>query len=368
MKILIPVGSFGNAGGYRVLSELATHWCAAGASVDFLVDARFSTPYFPTKAGIHKYNTSGVISGQNFFNKKTYLSIKSLSISYGMYKALNQIGHKYDIILANQSLTALPVKMSSIESNKKFYYIQAYEPDFFDNKNMISRSFVLKILSRFSYSLNLFHVVNSPIYLNYKEIKSEYWIPPGIDKVTFSRRKNIQEFKSSKKITIGTIGRKEEWKGTADVLDAFEALSFKDDRFYLKVAFGNLPEKWSHEKCEVVVPKSDHELAEFYRSVDILVAVGRIQLGACHYPVIESMSCGTPVVTTGYMPANNENSWIVPISSPVKIVQAIMEIVNTDSVPLSRKLDLAAKNIENFCWERVSSDFLRVFSSKKLTS
>jgi len=44
MRILIPIGGFGRAGGYRVLSELANHWIALGATVDFLVDHRSDPP------------------------------------------------------------------------------------------------------------------------------------------------------------------------------------------------------------------------------------------------------------------------------------------------------------------------------------
>ncbi|WP_341479706.1 glycosyltransferase [Clostridium algidicarnis] len=68
-------------------------------------------------------------------------------------------------------------------------------------------------------------------------------------------------------------------------------------------------------------PDGDDNLADYYRNLDILVAPGHIQLGAIHYPVIEAMACNVPVITTGYYPANDENSFIVPVKRPDKIAE-----------------------------------------------
>lgn len=57
-----------------------------------------------------------------------------------------------------------------------------------------------------------------------------------------------------------------------------------------------------------VFPKNDEELAFFYRSLDILIAAGHIQLGACHYPVLEGLASGVAVIHSGYLPGTSANS------------------------------------------------------------
>lgn len=111
---------------------------------------------------------------------------------------------------------------------------------------------------------------------------------------------------------------------------------------------------------EIVVPKSDTELAEFYRSVDILVAPGTVQLGACHYPVLEAMAVGTPVITTGYLPANVENCWLVPIKDSQSIATAIGEVIECGSRDLQQKIDNAASAVKKFYWEEVAQQFLNI--------
>ncbi|MFP3682085.1 hypothetical protein SB725_33900, partial [Pseudomonas sp. SIMBA_041] len=74
-----------------------------------------------------------------------------------------------DVVLANHSFTASPVKKSIIKA-KKFYYVQAYEPEYFYHKNF--KDFILKTISRKSYQLGLNIIVNASMYQDYKEIKT----------------------------------------------------------------------------------------------------------------------------------------------------------------------------------------------------
>ena len=363
MKILIPITDFGHGGGGRVLSRLASAWTAAGHPTDFLVDVRSSKPYFPTDAGVHRFNSKGLV-GRNFSNELTFSSSgNALSIYGGMYLGLNQIGRNYDVILANHSLTTWPVRFARTGTAKKFYYIQAYEPEYFALESSW-KSTILRRFSEWSYSLALRQIANAPIYIDHPSIRAKTWIPPGLDLSVFKRRSVAPHFKNSEaKIIIGTIGRKEATKGTVYVLDAFARLHAMNPRFRLRVAFGNLPEGWSQQPgVEVIVPQGDAELAAYYRSVDILAAPGTVQLGACHYPVLEAMASGTPVVTTGYLPASTENSWIVPVRNSDGIVNAILDIVATPELELERRLNLAYTAVQRFSWQQVAQDFLDSFA------
>ncbi|MFG6461630.1 glycosyltransferase family 4 protein [Roseateles sp. DXS20W] len=364
MRILIPITNFGHGGGGRVLSRLASAWTAAGHPTDFLVDARSPKPYFPTDAGVHRFDERGLVDGPAPDESAFASSGNGLSIYQGMYHGLNQIGTNYDVILANHSLTAWPVRFARAGNARKFYYVQAYEPEYFALESGW-KSKVLRRFSEWSYSLALHQIANAPIYVGHRSIRATSWIPPGLDVSVFHRRSAIPHFSDrDTPIVIGTIGRKEATKGTIHVLEAFTRLHALDPRFRLRVAFGNLPDGWAQRPgIEVVAPRGDAELAAYYRSVDILAAPGTVQLGACHYPVLEAMASGTPVVTTGYLPASADNSWLVPVRDSDAVADAILNIVATPAHELERRLDLAHSAVQRFSWQQVAKDFLDQFSN-----
>lgn len=343
-----------------MLSELANHWTISGHQVDFLVDFRSGPPIFPTRANIRRFDLDGCeVKGDatvSQFSPKGNL----LSCWKGMLRALNKVGSIYDIILANHSLGTYPIAIAHVGTARKWYYVQAYEPEYYSFYPGL-RGRVLQALSALSYKLQLKQIANSPIYLNYRSIRASDWIPPGLDVDLFYRRHTLPAFTQGEPIVLGVIGRLEPTKGTADVLAAFEILAKLDPQIKLSVAFGNLPIGWSHPRAEVVVPNGDAQLAAWYRSIDILVAPGTVQLGACHYPVIEAMASGTPVITTGYMPADMSNAWIVPVHAPVAIAEAVQAIASLPLAQLKEKIDAAAFAIEQFEWRHVADEFLTAF-------
>lgn len=380
MKIMIPLSGFAKAGGYRVLSNLATKWVEMGHEVTMLVHYSSLPIYFPTKAKIiwidnlgkktdHKpeHETKG-------FRKYYKFAAILLALMWGIEEYANDV----DIILANQSImTPLPVWMSRVNA-KKFYYVQAYEPEFFINPEVpglfvdkkIFANSLLWLLSSFSYVLNLNKIVNSAIYFKYKLLRANYYVPPGIDfSIFYAKNQTLNSDWKNRVVTLGCIGRQEKWKGTTDVLDAFDILKQQNYNVKLLVAYGNLPEdRTLAADCQIVVPKNDQELGKFYRSLDIMIAPGTIQLGAPHYPVMEAMACGIPVITTGYLPASEDknNAWIVPINHPQSIANAVQEIIANAEIRDERIIN-ANKDIQEFSWEAVSEKMLSIFFSK-LTS
>ncbi len=361
MKILIPVATFEVGGGFRVLSELSSHWIRQGHEVTFLVDARSGPPCYPTTALIERFDQRGAAVPASAPRTAFAASGNTRSVYVGMLRALMRVGASYDVILANHSFTALPVACARTGAARKWYYIQAYEPEYYSFEPGW-KGRVLQAMAALSYRLPLTQVANAPIYIGYRSIRARHWIPPGLDPLVFHRRGDRPRNNPGSKVTLGVISRTEQTKGTAYVLEAFERLARTDERYHLRVAYNNVPAGWSHPRCEIVVPRGDDGLAAYYRSIDVMIAPGTVQLGACHYPVLEAMSCGTPVITTGYLPADEHNAWIVPVRDAAAIERAVEDFVSISAPELQEKIDRAARAVETFYWDAVSKAFMSLLT------
>ncbi len=352
MNILIPILGFGKAGGYRVLSNLASEWTKLGHNVNFLVPETSPPPYFPTDAAIVTSNRSGDVS--EYYAESSARSISALDNLLSLYSGVKKIGENYDVILANQSFTPWPIWLARPRKAALFYYIQAYEPEYYQ----LEKKWLSWLVAKLSYKLPFITIVNSGIYVDYKGVRSVGVVPPGLDFNIYRTKDRPKDLRSADQIIVGTIGRSEPSKGTIYALEGFAKANQLDGRLKLKVAYGNLPEHWSHQDCSVIIPRNDHELADYYRSLDVLLAPCTTQKGAPHYPVMEAMACGVAVVTTGYIPADYRNSWIVANQSPDSISDAILELSRgNDHID---KVATASKDIESFSWPIVAQSMLKL--------
>jgi glycosyltransferase involved in cell wall biosynthesis len=129
----------------------------------------------------------------------------------------------------------------------------------------------------------------------------------------------------------------------------------------LHVAFGD-EELIHHEGVKVFSFKGDFELANFYRSLDIYISAGTYQLGAVHYPVIEAMACGVPVITTGYFPSSNENAWIIKKENSDEIVSKIKNVLLNKDEAIC-KSQRALCDVQQFDWGTVSNKMIDIFKN-----
>ena len=346
MKILIPILGFGQSGGYRVLSKLANELIELGHSVEFLSADGNKSPYFPTRASIKWIDEKGLIIETRPAVKQTAFSIQKR-----LTKALINLPQNcYDVILANHSLTTLPVKRAGL-IHKTIYYVQAYEPEFYNLSGGIKNR-LLAFLSLRSYKMNLFTIVNAPIYLQYKKLTASRILYPGVDFKLFFAKDKESRNERKKPLIIGTIGRIELYKGTCYILEAFKQLKTRYTDIQLHIAFGNPADFKNEENIYCFQPHGDEALANFYRSLDYYICAGYTQLGAFHYPVVEAMSCGVPVITTEYYPANTSNSWLVQPQNVDEIVSQF-ESSKSNRAITETKVQQALNDVKQFEWNTV---------------
>ena len=263
LNILIPIMEFGKSGGLRVLSQLANNWTSLGCNVTIIAYYKSDYPYYDTKAKIVWIDDKGNPTNNNPMKSNGGGVYK---ISYSIYKYLKKHSQEYDVILGNYNITTIPIFLASKSNN--FYYIQAYEPGFYDN-NYGLKNRLLKFIAWITYFLPLTKVVNAELYKSYKNIKSNYVIPPGLDLKNYYPK--ILDNKRKGSLIVGCIGRSEEWKGSNDVGEAVKILHDKGLNIKLKVAFNPV----NYTNHELVKPDGDKNLADYYRSLDVLVAPGQ---------------------------------------------------------------------------------------------
>ena len=367
LSVLIPVLEFGRGGGYRVLSKLADEWIERGAKVAFLAPAGSGLPYYPTKASIYWIGTR---ESDSEYSARDHRWIRAYRQARKFWRLLRDLSRgidsvpgSWDVVLANHSLTAWPVALCRRQATK-IYYIQGYEPEFYELKTGF-RNTVLKWISLISYVLPLQRIVNAPVYLRYRRCRADRWIPPGIDLELFYPAKIVDRPQAPWThggLVVGCIGRPEREKGTREAIEAYrEFVKAEPGLHTLRLANFGVPHQWIGDipGLESVFPSSDEELAAYYRSLDVVLALCTIQRGAHHYPVLESMASGVGVITTGYAPATKKNAWIVG-DRPEHAAAALSEF-GRYSKQTAQRIDLAIETAAAYRWSKVADDFLNAF-------
>jgi glycosyltransferase involved in cell wall biosynthesis len=349
VKILIPVLSFSKSGGARVLSELANQWIRAGHTVTFATAVRDSDPSFPTDANVVRGSCTSTQQGV----------VRRIA---ELRRMIRRRAGEFDVILANHNLTAWAAWAAGRQARQKaVYYSQAYEAEYYSDRGSSLRRTILASLARWSYRLFPRVIVNAPIYLSYRQMRAIDWVPPGVDFSKFFPGREPWSPARNGELVIGCIGRPEPWKGTPDVFEAARILRSRGVKFRLRCAFFRPGDYGDLEDAvELSKPENDVELGQFYRSCDIFIAPGRIQLGAPHYPVMEAMACGVPIITTGYIPADSGNAWIVPVENPQAIADAVMAI-GTHADEARARVAAGLSAMEDFSWDRVAHRLLTAF-------
>ncbi len=198
----------------RWMQNLVIYGYRMGNEVDFVASVITEEPYFPTKANIILIDKNAEICKN--IEKDKRLSVPAMF--FALVKFLKKYSKNYDAVIANQNLTAAAVQSGS--RTKNFYYIQAYEPEMYE-MNSLNHA-VKKLIAYRTYQYPMIRIVNADIYKNYRNLKSRYVIPPGLDLTVYHPRKSRWDRRSP--VKVGCIGRKEGWKGSQDVADAIEIL------------------------------------------------------------------------------------------------------------------------------------------------
>jgi len=308
VEVVIPAWTLAEKhGGIRVLCEIASGLADRGHRVVFLAFDEESHPAFPTRAEI-------VSIGPRPWGRNLILDLPKQR----RLRAAIERFPTADVVLANHNMTALPVHRARVAA-RKFYYIQAYEPDFYPRT---PQRIVYAWRAKRTYDYPLHFIANAPSVAaavcgsGGERIPI---VPPGLDPSLYHARNRRPP---GARPVVGTIGRFGQWKGTVDCFEAVRRVRARGIELDFSVAFGNVPAGYENDARLDVAPADDRALTDWYRSLDVLIA--GVYWGGAPYPPLEAMACGTAVVTTpnDHVQAD-QTALVAPQQNPGALAEAL---------------------------------------------
>lgn len=363
MRIYIPMMDLGEYGGVKVIFKLAEYLRNNGHEVFILTfkEGSHEKLNFTTKANIKYIKLSSLI-------EKTLLIpvLRDFVECLYLFKNLP----KCDLAIANYFLTAYPVWLSR-KPKYKLYYCQAFEPKFFytyrQEKASLKQALriILKTIYRYlakkSYKLGLFMVANNEtIVKSIKDINKDSSLhipilPPGVDTSIFKPRCD----KNNELLKVGVIVSSNFWKGTKYFLDAIILLKKERVRFNIIYAFGPPPKRSSVVDAKWVNPRSQEELADFYRNLDVLVSPMLIY-NEFPLPPLEAMACGVAVISTPLIYGEHKiHYYEIPPKDSKAIANALIEL--TQNIDLRKKIANNGYELsKDFSWEVIGNKLITI--------
>lgn len=212
----------------------------------------------------------------------------------GRVQWLSRVAIEADIAFATAHQTALALQCNRSAIERKMYYVQAYEPDFYsDSVTHLASRWPMMLMAGASYLLPLRKIVNcdgSRRGLQWRERLNAAELPPGID-LSLYRPKP----KANARPVIGHISRSEHWKGSDHFFRAMVRLRELGYEFDVRVAYDLWPNTYGLQ-YETAHPRCEAELAEYYRNLDALIST--VTQKGFGYPPLEAMASGAICLST----------------------------------------------------------------------
>lgn len=268
-----------------------------------------------------------------------------------------------------QSILFLPLGRESITR-----FVQADDYRLYDDLLHFKRREVVlayKVLCHQAYRYRIAFLFNSEfVYQRYAEIARPLAAPPrfvfpGFNPQVFYPARNAMP--SIRGFRIGTVGRKQPWKGLVDFLDM--ARMIRAERPELACEFLVISNEdlsaFDLAGCSLVVPRTDDEIANAYRSLDAFVSTSWWE--GFGLPQIESMACGVPLVTTrsGGVESFAHDGTSAIMTKPRDAVALATAIIALATMP-ERRLEIALEGIRvtgGFTWEAAATSLFEALEA-----
>jgi glycosyltransferase involved in cell wall biosynthesis len=352
LNVVIPLFGVSRGGGIRVIAELANGLAQRGHSIVLITPPIICFP-FPLDKQVKLISRDKYKSKNRFLGKfKDYLFI------------YENAGISGDIVLSNYYTTFfLGWMLKFFKGKKHVYFIQGYEPDFFDLK----QSFSNRIKSNFA---KLTYVIKPDLRITISQfIKNKIGkndliiINDGIDPKIF--RKNIDKERSSSEMVICTIALDIKRKGFYDFIKAIEILKSKRNDFKILLFSSQHDIKLDLSfPYSIIFPSNDLEIVECLQKCDIFVSASHLE--GFGLPGLEAMGCGAALVTSNsggvtQYAVNEVNSLVFDVEDVDALVVALERLLDNPSL-YDNIVQEGILTAEKFTWENMCQNFERELS------
>lgn len=189
-------------------------------------------------------------------------------------------------------------------------------------------------------------------------------VPHGIDTNTFCPSvKREQESETFRILSVGEHGR--DWHAMNEIAKRLQSMTinFKYDLViptYIKKRFDDNKHLKFHSKI------SESKLISLYRNADVLLLP--VHFGTANNSILESISCGTPVITTmvGGIPeyVNSRSGWLFNKGDVKSILLLLHEMVKEPAIYISKR-ESARKSALAFDWSVIAEEITQVYQMTK---
>lgn len=265
-----------------------------------------------------------------------------------------------DINVATFGLTVHPTYFS--KKGIPFHYVQGYDPRNYEKKvsDIILDAYKLPIRKL---------VVSKWLAKRVKEVTGQdaFYVGSGVDVKIFKPDKLVDK----EPYTVGATLRTAKWKRCEDVIKTLNRVSEKIPNLKL-IATGTREdvkelEKIASEKTEfgieLVETKNDNDLVRFYSRPSVFLYTPEEE--GFGLPPLESMSCGTPVVTTDCKGVreysiDNYNAVICKVGNVENLAKSVTRILTNKSL-LRKMSSNSVKTAKKWTWKKVADRLEAIF-------
>lgn len=352
LNIVIPLFGVSRGGGIRVIAELANGLVQRGHIITLITPPIISFP-FPLDENVVLISRDENKNGNGFLGKFTdYLFI---------YKKSKIAG---DIVLSNYYTTFfLGWVLKVFNGKKNVYFIQGYEPDFFDLKQNFSNK-IKSNLAKITYLIKPDLRITISQYIKDKIGKKDVLIiNDGIDPKIFNAI--VHEKSNRSKTIISSIALDIKRKGFCDFIKAIEILSDKRKDFEILLFSSQRDVKLDLSfPYSIVFPSSDLEIVECLQKSDIFISASHLE--GFGLPGLEAMACGAALITSNsggitQYAVSESNSLIFEVGNINALVVAIERLLD-DSVLHQSIICEGLSTSKKFTWDIMCENFEKELS------
>lgn len=362
MKINFITVSCHLTGGNRVIMEIINGLAARGHELTLVtLDDPAKLNWIKLKAKVVSVRRSLIGRLANGFYRGAYGFIP---FPEDETRNILRILPHADANIATMSYTGYAA--SRAPSGVPFHYYLHYEP-------MVREEGYKRKIMEETYFLPTIKIANSSWLVRMMKEKAHQesagLVLPAIDHAIFNAPEPRKHPGKSRPIRIVSLAKHKVWKGFPDALRAIQMV--RDRGYDVEfIAFGglipadNLPDDVKKTTCTFAGSKSNHDLANFYRSSDILISTSFFE--SFPLPQLEAMACGTPVVTTPYgtedYAIHEKNALIAKAKDPKTVADALVRLID-DAALYERLSKEGIETAKTFTWESATLAMEKILTS-----